>query len=301
MRLIKFLLIMNVIAAINLDAAVPAARCSVPPVTAGLQRLYPTAWNAVARTGRVPTAQQSQSPATSSFTRQPIEIKPITTMPIRSTPSSVKQFRSDFVSNDETARNRGRNSRGGISRRYMLSTSDASIITPEKVKEAAADNITKNKNSLTNQFGDFLHSSASVELGDESRYELMKKIDNDYYVINYFLIHEMDPDKDMVKDFLSNWKKLKAETEEELLRIRKLMNKYSLVLRTKHSVAARLKNWAPSGWYHKELAGLRELYDKNAFLLSVLEMKQVVIQNMIGTEITSREAEELAYTLNTDK
>jgi hypothetical protein len=249
----------------------------------------------------VPTAQQSQSPITSPVTQQQIEIKPITTTPMRSTPSSFKQFRSDFVINDETARNRGRNSRGGISRRYMLSTSDASIITPEKVKEAAADNITKNKNSLANQFGDFLHSSASVELGDESRYELMKKIDNDYYVINYFLIHEMDPDKDMVKDFLSNWKKLKAETEEELLRIRKLMNKYSLVLRTKHSVAARLKNWAPSGWYHKELADLRELYDKNAFLLSVLEMKQVVIQNMFKREITSREAEELAYTLYTDK
>jgi hypothetical protein len=79
------------------------------------------------------------------------------------------------------------------------------------------------------------------------------------------------------------------------------MNKYSLVLRTKHSVAARLKNWAPSGWYHKELADLRELYDKNAFLLSVLEMKQVVIQNMFKREITSREAEELAYTLYTDK
>jgi hypothetical protein len=168
MQLIKFLAIMSMIAVINLDAAVPAVRRSVPPVTAALQRLSPTAWNVAAGTGRVPTVPQSQSPIASPVTQRQVEIKPTTTMPVRPMPSSFNKLRSDFVGTSQTVRNTGRNSRGGISRRYMSSTPDAPIMTPEEIKEAAAVNITQNSNSLTNQFGEFLHSSASVELGDES-------------------------------------------------------------------------------------------------------------------------------------
>jgi hypothetical protein len=109
----------------------------------------------------------------------------------------------------------------------------------------------------------------------------MRKLDNDYYVINYFLIHEMDPEQATVERFFNNWVKLKEKTEEELLRIQQLMDQYSVTVKTKHSVAARFKRWITLRWYNQELEDLLVVYRKNKELLETLSHKVWIIVNKI--------------------